>query len=335
MTLEYRPWKAGDEAELLQIWGDPEGQQNGWYRQAFGPNHDGGTSSEGKAVNWKRCIVATDQGIPVAAAMVMEQKLHASRLSAYLEVARDHRRHGVGATLLTMLRHEAAQAPSGVQQLTAKVDEGTSGAAFAASLDAEIIQTSQLIQVDPGALSLPRFQKSEDQADEDAGSDLVQDLATGSVELTDVVGRWYESVHREWSPTGPLSPGTVQSYFLADSTGAQGAIVLRAEPESAFGGSAKPSKKGRLRAFGVSFGPHPLTDTADDPAADVLLGWEPELSAEDAAAAVRDLLSLLAYQHPVVVEVDSSMEPLTVLLEPLLAAGKARQVGDRTLLLAL
>lgn len=330
MTLEYRPWQDGDEAELLQIWGDPEGEQSAWYRKTLAANSNGGEGS-----NWKRCIVATDQGIPVAAGVVMEQRLHASKLSVYVEVARDHRRQGVAATLLTMLRHEAAQAPSGVRALTAKVDENTSGAAFVASLNAEVIQTSQLIQIDPGALSLPRFQKSEDQSDEDAGADIVQDLATGSVELTDVVGRWYESVHNSWSPTGPLSPGTVQAYFLADSTGAQGAIVLRAEPESAFGGAAKPSKKGKLRAFGVSFGPHPLSDTADDPAADVLLGWEPELTDDDAAAAVRDLVALLAYQHPVVVEVDSSMEPLNVLVRPLLDAAKARQVGNKTIIVSL
>ncbi|MBQ1444379.1 MAG: GNAT family N-acetyltransferase [Renibacterium sp.] len=330
MALEYRPWREGDEAELLQIWGDPEGQQNGWYRQALGPNNDGGNGA-----SWKRCIVATDQGIPVAAGMVMEQKLHGSRLSAYLEVARDHRRQGVGATLLTMLRHEAGQAPSGVRELTGKVDAGTSGAGFAQAVGAATVQTSRLIQIDPGALSLPRFQKTDDQADEEAGSDVVQDLATGSVELTDVVGRWYQAVHEDWSPTGQLSPGTVQAYFLADATGAQGAIVLRAEPESAFGGAAKPSKRGRIRAFAVSYGQHALTDTPDDPAADVFVGWEPQLAAEDAAAAVRDLVSLLAYQHPVVLEVDSSMLPLTDLVEPLLVAGKARGVGDETRIVVL
>lgn len=329
MTLEYRPWREGDEVELLQIWGDPEGEQNGWYRQTLAPSSDGGNGT-----TWKRCIVATDQGIPVAAGMVMEQKLHDTRLSAYVEVARDHRRQGVGATLLTMLRAEAERAPSGVRQLTGKVDEGAPGAGFAQALGAETVQTSRLVQVDPGALPLPRFQKTDGQADEDAGSDVVQDLATGSVELTDVVGRWYEAVHQSWSPTGPLSPGTTQSYFLTDSTGAQGAIVLRAEPESAFGGAAKPSNKGKIQAFGVSFGPHPMTDTVDHPAADVMVGWEPQLTVAEAAVVVRDLVSLLAYQHPVVVEVDSSMEPLMMLTDPLLAAGKARQVGATTLIIA-
>ncbi|WP_394941984.1 GNAT family N-acetyltransferase [Psychromicrobium sp. YIM B11713] len=334
MALEYRPWREGDDQELLQIWGDPEGSQNAWYRQTLEPSNDGGVQLDGSRRNWKRCIVATDQGIPVAAGVVMEQSLHSARLTAYVEVAKDHRRQGVGATLLTMLRHEAEQAPSGVRELTTKVDQGTSGAAFAEALGWSVIQASRLIQVEPASLSLPRFPKREDQADEDAGADLVQDLATGSVELTDVVGRWYESVHRDWSPTGPLSPGMVQSYFLADATGAQGAIVLRAEPESAFGGSVAPSRKGRIRAFAVSYGPHPAAAPSNDPPADVLLGWEAGLSAEDAAAAVRDLVALVAYQHPVVLEVDSSMAALTGLVDPLIAAGKARQLGASTLIVA-
>lgn len=332
MALEYRPWQEGDDQELLQIWGDPEGSQAAWYRRTLEPSNDGGVQSDGSRRNWKRCIVATDQGIPVAAGMVMEQSLHNSKLWIYVEVAKDHRRQGVAATLLTMLRHEAEQAPSGVSGVTTKVDEGTSGAAFVEALGWPVVQTSRFIQVDPGSLPLPSFPKQEDQADEDAGSDLVQDLATGSVELTDVVGRWYESVHRDWSPTGPLSPGTVQSYFLDDQAGAQGAIVLRAEPESAFGIGVAPSKKGRIRAFGVSYGPHPAAAPSENPPADVFLGWEPELELEDATAAVRDLISLLAYQHPVVLEVDSSMLPLTNVVESLLAVGKAKQLEATTII---
>ncbi|NYE96631.1 GNAT superfamily N-acetyltransferase [Psychromicrobium silvestre] len=334
MALEYRPWLEGDDRELLQIWGDPEGEQVSWFRQTLEPSNDGGVQPDGSRRNWKRCIVATDQGIPVAAGMVMEQGLHSSALWIYVEVARDHRRHGVAATLLTMLRHEAEQAPSGVRAVTTKVDEGTSGAAFVQALGWQVIQTSRFVQVDPGVLALPRFPKQSDQADEDAGSELVQDLATGSVELTDVVGRWYESVHRDWSPTGPLSPGAVQSFFLADSSGAQGAIVLRAEPESAFGAEVQPIKKGRVRAFAVSYGPHPAAAPSEDPPADVFLGWEPELEPEDAADAVHDLVALVAYQHPVVLEVDSSMQPLTALVDPLIEAGQARQLGATTIIVA-
>ncbi|AJT40479.1 GNAT family N-acetyltransferase [Psychromicrobium lacuslunae] len=332
MALEYRPWQEGDDRELLQIWGDPEGDQVTWYRQTLEPSTDGGVQPDGSRRHWKRCIVATDQGIPVAAGMVMEQSLHNTKLWIYVEVAKDHRRQGVGATLLTMLRHEAEQAPSGVRAVTSKVDEGTSGAAFVEALGWQTVQTSRFIQVDPGSLALPRFPKREDQADEDAGSELVQDLATGSVELTDVVGRWYEAVHSGWSPTGTISPGTVQSYFLNDQAGAQGAIVLRTEPESAFGSAVAPSKRGRIRAFAVSYGPHPAAAPSEDPPADVLLGWEPELELADATAAVRDLVSLLAYQHPVVLEVDSSMAPLTALVEPLLGAGKAKQLSTTTII---
>ncbi|HCN21890.1 MAG TPA: GNAT family N-acetyltransferase, partial [Arthrobacter bacterium] len=58
------------------------------------------------------------------------------------------------------------------------------------------------------------------------------------------------------------------------------------------------------------------------------------LEANDAAAAVRDLLSLLAYQHPVMLELDDSMTALRAAVEPLLESGKARQAGAETLIVS-
>lgn len=340
MAIEYREWREGDDLALLEIWGGPETEQARQFRGALTLSSAGTGGTP-----WRRCIVAEDVidgvGIPVAAGVVYEASLHPERLWTYIEVARDHRRSGIGATLLTMLRREAEQAPSGVTNLRAKVQPDTPGAAFAAAFGLSPIQRSRLVVVEPGALKLPVFPARNGGGgpanDENAGSDVVMDLATGSVELTDVVGRYYTSIHG-WDSPGVLSAGQVQKLFLDDLTGAHGAIVLRAEPESAFGAGVAPSKKGRIRAFAVSYAEAVQEPTADasaqGKATDVFVGHEPALDPEDAAAAVRDLLALLAYQHPVMLELDDSMTALRAAVEPLLDSGKARQAGAETLIVA-
>ncbi|MCU1565280.1 MAG: family N-acetyltransferase, partial [Pseudarthrobacter sp.] len=221
---------------------------------------------------------------------------------------------------------------------------GSPGAAFAEEYGLRPIQRSRLVVVEPGALKLPVFPAKNDGGgpanDENAGSDVVMDLATGSVELTDVVGRYYTSIHG-WDSPGVLSVGQVQKLFLDDLTGAHGAIVLRAQPESAFGAGVAPSKKGRIRAFAVSYAAPADPDAAPgaestrpEAPTDVFVGHEPTLSLEDAAEAVRDMLALIAYQHPVMLELDDSMTALRAAVEPLLESGKARLAGPETLVVS-
>ena len=203
--------------------------------------------------------------------------------------------------------------------------------------------------VEPGALKLPVFPDKDyggrPVSGENAGSDVVMDLATGSVELTDVVGRYYTSVHA-WDSPGVLSVGQVQKLFLDELTGAHGAIVLRAQPESAFGAGVAPGKKGRIRAFAVSYAapadpdaaPH-MDNQGTEPSGreaptDVFVGHEPSLPADDAAEAVRDILALIAYQHPVMLELDDSMVALSAAVEPLLESGKARLAAAETLVVS-
>ncbi len=64
---------------------------------------------------------------------------------------------------------------------------------------------------------------------------------------------------------------------------------------------------------------------------EVFLGHEPKLGADEARAAVRDLLALIAYQHPVMLELDDAMAALRAVVEPLLESGKARVAGRRNL----
>lgn len=348
MAIEYREWQEGDDLALLEIWGDPETAQARQFRGALAVSSNGGGG-----IPWRRCIVAEDVidgvGIPVAAGVVYEASLHPERLWTYIEVARDHRRSGIGASLLAMLRREAEHAPSGVTRLRAKVEPGTPGAAFAEAAGLAPIQRSRLVVVEPAALKLPVFPDKDyggrPVSGENAGSDVVMDLATGSVELTDVVGRYYTSIHG-WDSPGVLSVGQVQKLFLDDLTGAHGAIVLRAQPESAFGAGVAPGRKGRIRAFAVSYAapadpdaaPHLEQQGAEGAApgapTDVFVGHDPALDADDAAEAVRDILALIAYQHPVMLELDDSMTALRAAVEPLLESGKARLAGAETLVVS-
>lgn len=330
MAIAYRQWRDGDDLALLEIWGGPETEQARQFRGTLAPSGN---------KPWRRCIVAEDVvdgvAIPVAAGVVHEASLHPERLWAYIEVDRQHRRAGVGSTLLTMLRHEAAQSPSGVSRLRTKVEPGTPGAAFAEAAGLAPIQRSRLVVVDPGALRLPVF----GDGSEAAASEQVEDLATGSVELSDVVGRYYTSVHG-WDSPGDLSIATVQRLFLDELSGAHGAIVLRAPKASAFGQGVAASRKGRLQAFAISYAElAPAGDNTEAAApagqpTDVFLGHEPKLSAEEAQAAVRDLLALIAFQHPVLLELDDSMEALRAVVEPLLESGKARVQGAETLVVS-
>lgn len=315
MAIRYREWRDGDDLALLEIWGGPETIQAGQFRGTLAPSGN---------APWRRCIVAEDVvdgvGIPVAAGVVHEASLHPERLWTYIEVARDHRREGIGSTLLAMLRHEAGASASGITRLRCKVEPETPGAAFAEAAGLAPIQRSRLVVVEPAALKLPVF----GDGSESAASDQVEDLATGSVELSDVVGRYYTSVHG-WDSPGELSVGTVQRLFLDDLTGAHGAIVLRAPKASAFGQGVPASRKGKLQAFAISY----AQGNPDRPS-DVFLGHEPELGADEAQAAVRDLLALIAYQYPVLLELDDSMTALRAVVEPLLETGKARRQGAET-----
>ncbi|MDR7081394.1 GNAT superfamily N-acetyltransferase [Arthrobacter ginsengisoli] len=336
MAIAYREWRDGDDLALLEIWGGPETEQARQFRGTLAPSGN---------APWRRCIVAEDVvdgvAIPVAAGVIHEASLHPQRLWAYIEVDRQHRRTGVGSTLLTMLRHEAAQSPSGVSRLRTKVEPGTPGAAFAEAAGLAPIQRSRLVVVEPGALKLPVF----GDGSEAAASEQVEDLATGSVELSDVVGRYYTAVH-SWDSPGELSIATVQRLFLDELSGAHGAIVLRAPKASAFGQGVPASKKGQLQAFAISYaGLAPAPSPAGDKAAgedtatsgqptDVFVGHEPQLAADEARAAVRDLLALIAFQHPVVLELDDSMEALCAVVDPLLESGRARRQGAETLVVS-
>lgn len=299
MAIQYRPWRDGDDLELVQVWGGPENPQAEQSRGLFRPSSDS---------PWLRCIVAEDSvdgvAVPVAAGYVFEPKLHNQRLWAYVEVGKDHRRTGIGASLLGLLRQEASQSPSGVSGLRAKVVPGSGGAAFAAAAGFSEIQRTRIIEVSPGALAVPNLS-------DDDGPQL-EEAATGSVELTKAVTDWYNAVH-QWDPAD-MTLGQAQQFLLADTAGAGGAVVLRDKPKT-HGGS--------IAAFALSY-----TQSRTDAPADVLVGYDTTLRPSEQSAAVASLLAMLVYQYPVQLEVDDSMSALVEVLEPLLAAGSAKVIAE-------
>ncbi|GAA3700903.1 hypothetical protein GCM10022377_12900 [Zhihengliuella alba] len=290
----FRPWQEGDDLALLQVWGDPSTPQAHLDRTMLRANSD---------KPWARTLVAEDQGVPVAAATVFESSLHPDRLWLYVEVARDHRGRGLATELVRRLREE--QAPSGVTALktryTVEGADAEGASAFAASIGQERIMRSRAVVVEPGVLKLPQF--------EEDGLTL-EEAATGSVELTQVVAAFYNAVH-DWD-RAEMTLGRAQTMLLNDATGAKGAVVLRDRPHSA---------GGRILSFAISYEP----DRVDAPA-DVLMGWDPELDAVVAKESVFGLLAMLAHQYPVKIEVDDAMGPLSEIVDGLIAAGHATVV---------
>ncbi|MBG6083876.1 GNAT family N-acetyltransferase [Zhihengliuella flava] len=289
--LTYRPWRDGDDLELIQIWGDPATPQAHVDRTMLRPDSE---------EPWARTMVAEDQGVPIAAATLFASTLHPDRLWCFAEVARDHRRHGIATELVRRLRAEVPA--GGPQELKSRyTEEGADAAAasgFAASLGQHPIMRSRAVVIEPGGMKLPNF--SEDGL-------TLDESATGSVELTRLVVDFYNAVHG-WDRS-EMTLGRAQTMLLAESTGAKGAVVLRDKPQPA---------GGRIQAFAVSYEP----DRVDAPA-DVLVGWDPALAEDDAREAVFGLLAMLAHQYPVKVEVDDAMTALVEVVDGLVAARQA------------
>ncbi|GAB3249100.1 GNAT family N-acetyltransferase [Arthrobacter pigmenti] len=291
--LTYRPWKDSDGAALNDIWGDAEHAAVAG-RELF---------REGSDAPFSLTIVAEDKTIPVAAGVVAEAGVHPERLWAYIEVAKDHRNHGVAATLLAMLRQEVEAAETSTSRLRAKVGPGTAGEAFATSAGLSPIQRSRIVRVSPGSLRIGDLAEDE--------SRKVEDLATGSVELTQALWNFYRNVHH-WDPPADIGIGKVNQLFLGPESGAHGAVVLRDE--------------GRILAFAISYTQPQEDPEAAQPPADVLLGYDTAAAAS--GDGVRQLLALLTHQYPVEVEVDDSMKALCDVVDPLIQSGSAVVISE-------
>ncbi len=303
----YRPWQPGDDLELLQYWKDPENHQVAAFRSSF---------AESSNEPFIRTIVAEHQGVPVGAGVIYETSLHTQRLWAYVEVAPDHRRKGVGSALLQHLKDAAQQAPSGVTALRSKTVPESAGLAFAEHHGFSVLQRSRMVRVEAGGV--PAVPLHQDESERLTQS--IEDIATGSVELTQCFWEFYTAVHA-WDPPAQTSVGRVNRLFLSDEAEALGAVVLRDDVLRA----QREGKKGFISAFAISYRPLAVDagqmELAEDDATDVTIGYRP--GHPGAREAILQLLSVMVGQYAVNIEVDDSMEDLAVMIDQLISMGSA------------
>lgn len=305
MTISYRPWREGDEVTARAALGDPDTPQSALDRALLGPD---------AADPWRRCLVAVDGDVVVAAAALSEARLHPTRLWLYVEVADAYRRQGIGTQLVRRLRQE--DAPSGVTAVRGRYTSAAAAAAgFTTALGMGPIQRARMVRLPAGVLPEPTFGPA---------GPVLEDLATGSVELTKQVAAYYDEVHASWDPS-QMTLGRAQDLLLAPQTGAHGAVVLR---------DRAGELGGRMLAFAVSYPPPvPDEESAPTPRADteLLVGYDTELPASRARAALRQLLAMTAARYPVQIEVDDAMTPVSDLVDALLAEDLAEVVTETTL----
>lgn len=286
-----RPWADGDDLRLLEILGDPENPQHHQDRAMLRPDAD---------QPWTRCLVAEDQGVPVGAAVVYSTAIHPQRLWFYAETAPAERRRGIATLLLRHLREAIQQAPAGIpDQLKARYAEPAEHTAgFLTAAGFSPLQRSRQVVIGPGALTVPELAEDGLTLDE---------LATGSVELTTAVREFYLATH-DWDPA-EISIGRTNQLLLGETSGASGAVVLRERPKT---------QGGRILAFAISY----TSERTEDPT-DVLLGHHPDTEPAQAQFALAGLLGMLTAQYPVRLEIDDSMTPLLPIVEGLMGTGHA------------
>jgi len=299
--VSYRPWRSGDDLELLQVFGDPRSPQAHQDRTMLRADSD---------APFSRCLVATVDGVTVGAAVVFASSLHPQRLWLYVEVAPANRRQGIGRTLVQRLRELL---PGGQpSELKARYtvtagDAAEAAAGFCAALGLREIQVSRDVILEPGVLAEPDFETNER---------VIEELATGSVELTKLVMDFYNATH-QWDPA-QMTLGSAQRMLLDEHTGAQAALVLRDRPKQ---------QGGNILAFAVSYIP-----ARENAPSDVLVGYNPAFSDDEVAEAVRDMVAMLIHQYPIKLEVDSSMFVLSSLVDALQRAGQATVISTTRIL---
>ena len=299
--VKYRPWRSSDDLELLQVFGDPRSPQAYQDRTMLRADSD---------APFSRCLVATVEGVAVGAGVVFASSLHPQRLWLYVEVAPANRRQGLGTELVARLRALVPAGQPGELKSRYTVtagDPAQAAAGFCAALGLQQIQVSRDVILEPGALAEPDF---------DTNERVIEDLATGSVELTKLVMDFYNATH-PWDPA-QMTVGSAQRMLLDEHTGAQAALVLRDRPKA---------EGGRILAFAVSY-----TPARENAPSDVLVGHNPAFSDDEVAEAVRDLVAMLIHQYPIKLEVDASMFVLSSLVDALAGVEQATVVSTTHIL---
>lgn len=263
--MNIREWQHGDDLRLLELFGDPTNAQHHHDRAMLGPS-----TQEPFGVG----LVASDDDIAVAAGAIRAQAIHPQRMWCYLETAPLQRQRGIATQLFNQLvEHIPAHSPLKTRSVTGDQDT----AAWLTNRGFSPIQHSQRVIVASQSYE-PTDVK-------------VQQLATGSVELSRMVAEYYQATHA-WDPA-ELTLTQAQQLLLAPHTGAEQAFVTRQDDA--------------ITAFVVAY-PGPVPNVVD-----IFAGYDPEHP--DPTDHLKALLAVAGEQRSLAIEIDNSTIALNPLIE--------------------
>lgn len=263
--MEFRDWHDGDDLRLLELFSDPYNAQHHHDRAMLGAS-----TQEPFGVG----VVAVDDGIPVAAGALRAQAIHPQRMWCYIETAPLQRQRGIATALLQQLLERA---PENTELKTRSAATDTATANWLTTHGFVPVQHTQRVIV---------ASKSFEPVDID-----VQQLATGSVELSKVVAEYYNATHG-WDPSD-ITLTQAQQLLLAPQTGAQQAFITRSE--------------NGIAAFAIAY-PGPVPNVVD-----LLIGHDPKHP--DPTDDLRALLATAGAERSLAIEIDNSTTVLNPLIE--------------------
>jgi len=271
--VNIREWQDGDDLRLLEIFGDPGSAQHHHDRTMLGPS-----TQDPFGVG----LVAVDDGIPVAAGAIRTQSIHPQRMWCFIETAPLQRQRGIATALFAEL---VDRAPDSTAFKTRSVTSDEDTARWLRKHGFGEIQHAQRIIIASGSYE---------------ASDIeVQQLATGSVELSKLAAQYYNATHA-WDPS-ELTITQAQQLLLAPATGAQQAFVTRQDK--------------RIVAFAIAY-PGPIPNVVD-----LLIGHDPEHP--DPTEHVETLLAVTGEQRSLAVEIDNATTVLNGVIHKAIDADTA------------
>lgn len=272
--MQIRDWQDGDDLRLLELFGDPGNAQHHHDRAMLGP-----ATQEPFGVG----LVAVDDGIPVAAGAIRAQAIHPQRMWCYIETAPLQRQRGIGTELFRQL---VERAPTDTALKTRSVTGDQPTATWLTNRGFSPIQHSQRMIVAAGS-----FENSTEIG--------VEQLATGSVELSKVVAEYYNATHT-WDPA-ELTLTQAQQLLLAPQTGAEQAFVTRQDKA--------------ITAFAIAY-PGPVPNVVD-----LFVGYDPNHA--DPSAHVATLLGVTGQERSLAIEIDNSTPVLNTLIASAVESDRA------------
>ncbi|NWN87701.1 MAG: GNAT family N-acetyltransferase [Micrococcaceae bacterium] len=279
--MDIRDWQDGDDLKLLELFGDPLTAQHHHDRTMLGAS-----TQQPFGVG----LVAVDDAVPVAAGAIRTQAFHPQRMWCYIETAPLQRQRGIATALFNQL---VERAPDNTAFKTRSVTSDETTAAWLTNRGFSPIQHSQRVVVASQA-----FEQTDI---------AVQELATGSVELSKVVAEYYNAIH-DWDPS-ELTITQAQQLLLAPQTGAEQAFVTRDDHG--------------ISAFAIAY-PGPIDNVVD-----LLIGHNPAHA--NPTPYVHSLLAVAGAQRSLAIEIDNSTTVVNALLKSAVAADAVLIEHDATI----